>query len=78
MCCLSPTTMAIRVAKGSLEGIIYIQEGEIVHASCDDIQGEEAFYTILGWETGSFETLGSTIIPNVSIEKSWQSLLMEA
>jgi two-component system, chemotaxis family, protein-glutamate methylesterase/glutaminase len=78
MCCLSPATMAIRVAKGSLEGIIFIQEGEIVHASCAAIQGEEAFYTILGWETGSFETLGSTIIPNISIDKSWQSLLMEA
>jgi two-component system, chemotaxis family, protein-glutamate methylesterase/glutaminase len=77
MCCLSPITMAIRIAKGSLEGIIYIQDGEIVHASCDDIKGEEAFYTILGWETGSFETLGSTIVPHVSIEKSWQSLLME-
>jgi two-component system, chemotaxis family, protein-glutamate methylesterase/glutaminase len=78
MCCLSPTTMAIRVAKGALEGIIYMQEGEIVHASCDAIQGEEAFYTILGWETGSFETLGSIVIPNISINKSWQSLLMEA
>jgi two-component system, chemotaxis family, protein-glutamate methylesterase/glutaminase len=78
MCCLSSATMAIRVAKGSLEGIIYIQDGEIVHASCDDIQGEEAFYIILGWQNGSFETLGSGIIPNLSIEKSWQSLLMEA
>jgi two-component system, chemotaxis family, protein-glutamate methylesterase/glutaminase len=78
MCCLSPATMAIRVAKGSLEGIIFIKDGEIVHASCDAIQGEEAFYTILGWETGSFETLGSTIIPKISIDKSWQSLLMEA
>jgi two-component system, chemotaxis family, protein-glutamate methylesterase/glutaminase len=78
MCCLSSTTMAIRVAKGTLEGIIYIQKGEIVHASCDVIQGEEAFYSILGWETGSFETLGSIVIPNISIDKSWQSLLMEA
>jgi two-component system, chemotaxis family, protein-glutamate methylesterase/glutaminase len=78
MCCLSPITMAVKVSKGSLEGIIYIHDGEIVHASCDAIQGEEAFYAILGWQTGSFETLGSAIVSNRSINKSWQSLLMEA
>ena len=78
MCCLSPITMAIRVTKDSQEGMIYIQEGEIIHASFGNIKGEEAFYTIMGWGTGSFETFDSTIIPYVNIEKSWQSLLMEA
>ncbi|MFO8083191.1 MAG: response regulator [Desulfobacterales bacterium] len=78
MCCLSPISMTISVTKGVLEGTIYIQEGEIIHAVCGDINGEEAFYRILEWGTGSFETRDSSIVPLVSIGKNWQSLLMEA
>ncbi len=79
MCCLASITITVKVAKENREGLVYIQDGEIVHAeSADGLRGEEAFYEMLCWETGSFETLGSGIVPRTSIEKSWQSLLMEA
>jgi two-component system chemotaxis response regulator CheB len=38
-------------------GTIFIVDGEIVHAACADMVGEEAFYRILGWQTGSFESI---------------------
>ncbi len=79
MCCLASITITVKVVKENREGLVYIQDGEIVHAeSAGGVYGEEAFYEILCWETGSFETLGSVIVPETSIEKSWQSLLMEA
>ena len=79
MCCLSSITMAIKVKKGAKEGFIYIQDGQIVRADCgEDLSGEESFHTILCWESGSFETFDSDVVPAVNVEKNWQSLLMEA
>lgn len=78
MCCLSMLSMTLRVAKGDREGMIYIQDGEIVHAQCEDMVGEEAFYRIASWEAGHFETLGEMTPPEVTIDSRWESLLMEA
>jgi two-component system chemotaxis response regulator CheB len=78
MCCLSAATIGIRVSEDEHEGTIYIQDGRIVHAVCEDITGEEAFYRILGWKSGSFETLDGGQIQTESIDKSYQFLLMEA
>lgn len=78
MCCLSSISMAIRVSMSSMKGTLYIQDGEITHAVCEGSKGEDAFYKILGWESGSFETLGELSVPEVTIEKNWQFLLMEA
>ncbi len=78
MCCLSITSMAIRVWKGSQSGVIYIKNGDIIHATFGDTVGEKAFYQIVTWESGQFETLGDVGVPTVSIERDWQYLLMEA
>lgn len=78
MCCLSMATLAIRVFKDNHQGTIYIQEGEVVHAMCGSVTGEEAFYTILGWTGGRFETLDDNYSGTPSIEKSHEFLLMEA
>jgi two-component system chemotaxis response regulator CheB len=78
MCCLSMTSMVIRVKKGLREGTIVINEGEIIHAVHGSVVGEEAFYEIIAWESGSFETLGHISEPIVSIQKGWQHLIMEA
>lgn len=78
MCCLSMTTISIRVAQNNHQGIIYIRDGEIVHAVCGDHAGEEAFYTILGWVSGRFETLDDRYDDDNTINKSHEFLLMEA
>lgn len=77
MCCMSAISTTIRVHKSGKEGIIYIEDGEIVHAACNGIEGVDAFYEILKWKTGAFETLGAGHIPMVSIHHNWQFLLME-
>ncbi|NJL58919.1 MAG: response regulator, partial [Desulfobacteraceae bacterium] len=78
LCCHAAINTAIRVFKGGKEGMIFIREGDIVHAVCGDIVGESAFYDILGWKSGRFETLGELPISQISISKSWHHLLMEA
>jgi len=78
MCCLSITNMAIRVWKGSQSGVIYIKNGDIIHATFGKTVGEEAFYQIVTWESGQFETLGDVTAPAVSINREWHFLLMEA
>lgn len=78
MCCLSMATISIRVSKDNHAGTIYIKDGEVVHAVCDDTTGEEAFYTILGWASGRFETLDDRYDGEDTVNKSHEFLLMEA
>jgi two-component system chemotaxis response regulator CheB len=78
MCCLTTISTGIRVKKDQREGMIYIEEGEIVHSVCEDKTGEEAFYEILSWKSGSFETLGAVGVSGKTIGKNWQYLIMEA
>ena len=78
MCCLSASSLCMRVTKGNRQGTVFIVDGEIVHAACDDIEGEEAFYRILGWQTGSFESLEVSSVPRRTIDQNYHFLIMEA
>lgn len=78
MCCLSASSICMRVTKEDRIGRIYIVDGEIVHAACEDIVGEEAFYRILGWQTGSFESIEVSSIPQRTIRENYHFLIMEA
>ena len=78
MCCLSMATISIRVTRDDDEGTIYIRDGEIVHAVSGDETGEDAFYRILGWARGRFETIDDSYEGQNSISKSHEFLLMEA
>jgi two-component system chemotaxis response regulator CheB len=78
MCCLSASSLCMRVTKDERVGTIFIVDGEIVHAACKDIVGEEAFYQILGWQTGSFESIEVATTPQRTINKNYNFLIMEA
>jgi two-component system, chemotaxis family, protein-glutamate methylesterase/glutaminase len=78
MCCLSASSICMRVAKDDRIGTIFIVDGEIVHAACEDFVGEEAFYRILGWQTGSFESIEVLRMPQRTIHNNYHYLIMEA
>lgn len=78
MCCLSAVNLGIKVNKDEKQGTIMIQDGEIVHAEVENIKGEEAFFKILGWDSGGFETFDAGKASEVTINQSYQFLLMEA
>jgi len=78
MCCIGGTSTAIRVTKDGREGMIYLVEGEIVHAEAGDISGEKAFFAIMGWNQGNFESIMGKRSDRVTIAHNWQHLLLEA
>lgn len=78
MCCLSASSICMRVTKDDRIGTIFIVDGEIVHAACEDIVGEEAFFRILGWQTGSFESIEVSTTPQRTIQNNYHYLIMEA
>ncbi|MBL0700530.1 MAG: response regulator [Desulfosarcina sp.] len=78
ICCMACSDMAIRVKNDSESGMIYIRDGRIVHATCRESVGEAAFYEILSWKGGSFETIAKKTIPETSIDQNYQFLLLEA
>jgi two-component system chemotaxis response regulator CheB len=78
MCCLAGASLCIRVAQDNDRGTIYIEDGEVVHAEYGQSVGVEAFFTILGWPSGQFETMEAPPIEHPTIKEACQFLLMEA
>lgn len=78
MCCLAGASLCIRVTQDNDRGSIYIEDGEVVHAECGRAVGVEAFFTILGWPSGQFETMEAPAIAQPTIKEACQFLLMEA
>jgi len=78
ICCMACSNMSIHVKNGSEYGIIYIRDGRIVHSTCLETVGEAAFYKILSWKGGSFETISEKSVPETSIDQNYQFLLIEA
>lgn len=77
MLCLARSSLVMKVSSSIGNGLIFIQEGWIVHAESGIFEGEAAFYDILQWKDGHFEMV-SFQDPGVrSIGKSWEGLLFE-
>ena len=78
MNCLSRLTTALIITRDGEKGIIYLNEGEIIHAECGEQKGTEAFYSILSWQEGEFVSNISFIPPVQTIYQNWEHLLIEA
>jgi two-component system chemotaxis response regulator CheB len=78
LCCLAGVSVCIRAENETKIGSIYIQNGKIVHAEYEKLAGVEAFFTILGWKNGKFETIDEIYAPQCTIKEPYQFLLMEA
>ncbi len=78
MTCLSRISMNIRVEGEGKEGLIQVFNGNIVHAESNEKEGEAAFFEIMSWRGGQFQTFAMTDVPNPTIEKNWEFLLIEA
>jgi CheY-like chemotaxis protein/predicted regulator of Ras-like GTPase activity (Roadblock/LC7/MglB family) len=59
------------------DGTIFFKDGEMVHAESGGLTGEDAIYSMLGWESGSFQ-LKMGLEPNQrTINKPWSGVLLE-
>ncbi len=77
MNCLGRMTTALHVQIDEYNGIIYFQDGHIIHTVVNDKEGEEAFYDIMTWQGGKFSVEKGAKADKVSIHKGWQSLMLE-
>ncbi|MCP4686401.1 MAG: response regulator, partial [Desulfobacterales bacterium] len=78
MCTLSGVSIAINVTKDDLKGSILIKKGKIIHAEHKEQNGTNAFFEILSWENGNFETLTLPHEAPGTIDSQSMYLLMEA
>ena len=78
MNCLSRLTTALVITRDGEKGVIYLNEGEIIHAECGEKKGTDAFYKILSWQEGEFVSNIGVTPPVQTIYQSWEHLLVEA
>ncbi len=75
--CLSQSSTVFRITRGSLVGKIWILNGDLIDAETEGARGEAAFRRILGWKSGTFETLPCEPERERTITKSINALLLE-
>jgi len=75
--CLSQNSLVLRIINGPLSGRIWINNGEVVDAATEELNGEEAFRRILSWRAGNFESLPPEPEHERTIFNSYQGLLLE-
>jgi uncharacterized protein DUF4388 len=75
---VSGKTGMFHLKKDEHVGLIYLKDGNIVHAELGDIKGEEAVYELAIWNDGEFHFEPDVEPATRSISKSNTNLLMEA
>ncbi len=75
--CLDRKKAKITITSSQGEAELFFRNGEVVHASLNDLEGEEVVYRILAWDEGSFTLANEAESPKVSINRSWSGLLIE-
>ncbi|MCS6805310.1 MAG: roadblock/LC7 domain-containing protein, partial [Blastocatellia bacterium] len=66
------------VRAGASEGLIYYQDGEIVHAVTQDQTGEPAFRQIINWQSNDYAVFTDEPPPTRTIFRDFDSLLSAA
>ena len=75
--CLAGDDRKLSVLSEDNRGVLYFSDNEIIHSEFGELTGEEAFYRIMSWPSGTFSMLfASTNIR--TIDSSWNFLLLEA
>jgi CheY-like chemotaxis protein len=76
--CLHKRSSTLTLTKHAECGTIHFRNGDIVHAECGGLEGEEAFYTILNWGEGTFEMAPSSAQSHRTIVRDWKTLLHQS
>src|SRR5687767_7615392 len=76
--CLSRNSALLEITTKELRGLIYIYEGQVVHAEAGERHGPEAFNFLMGLTGGEFAQKPFVNPSERTITDSWEFLLMEA
>jgi len=78
MICTEQRQAALVVRHQRLEeGVLFFEEGEIVHARVGSLVGAEAVYQLLQWQDGSFHLGEQVNMPRRTINAPWRYLVLE-
>jgi DNA-binding response OmpR family regulator len=67
----------VRLERAKERGTIWMQKGEVIHASTGSLTGEDAFYALMSWNDGTFEIVSCFDFPPRTIQSPLMSLLIE-
>lgn len=76
--CLSKSSSVLKITNGPMEARIWVLDGDIIDATCQDSTGEDAFKKILSWRTGNFEILSADPTRERTIFADYQGLLLDS
>jgi hypothetical protein len=68
----------LHLQDGDRQGRVWLKEGLVVHAELGDVDGEDAFYDLALWKSGTFSFQVGEAAPKETINKSGTNLLIEA
>jgi len=71
-------TGKLHVTRDKVGGVLYVLNGDVVHAETPEVLGESAAFDILEWNQGEFEFISGKFKAPTSIKRSVTDLLMEA
>ena len=74
---VSSKTGCFVLTRGSDEGRIYLENGQIVHAVCGALKGEDAIYSLAIWDEGNFRFQLGEGVEERSVTKRNTNILME-
>jgi len=77
MCCLSGRSGAVQIVKQTRSGIVYLRDGNIVHAEGAATRGSEALLEIASWDLVEFAYDSSVHAPE-TIAMPWDEALAQA
>lgn len=67
----------ITLSSGDKKGCVFLEHGEVIHASVGDVVGEQAFYDLMHWHDGEFTMKRCDKFPERTINQPAMSLLMQ-
>lgn len=75
--CTERRRAGLVVRRRGEEGVIFFDDGDIVHATLGPLEGEEAVFQLLSWKDGSFRMTDRVLSPARSVRRGWNQLLLE-
>jgi CheY-like chemotaxis protein len=66
------------ISREGLRGLLFVDSGRVVHATCGSLEGEEAFYRCLTFQAGNFSSQPWRFPERITIDRPGEFLLVEA
>jgi HD-GYP domain-containing protein (c-di-GMP phosphodiesterase class II)/DNA-binding response OmpR family regulator len=70
-------TAKVEITRGKEKGILYLQQGKLVHASQGSMLGPEAFFELMGWKEGNFSIIHGQRTNEVNVKSDTMWLVLE-